>query len=98
MWADRVIPLGQYFAMHQANRRLLRGADFLSLVFPEIQTGAAMKPCVRARCPNVFQNRFVTSQRFAGPIRADQAEHAVINRIPLRRSWRKCVTVIVKPS
>ncbi len=88
MWADRVVPLRQYFATHHANRRFLRGADFLSLVFPEIQTGAAMKTCVRARCPNVFQDRFITPQRLAGPIRADQAEHAVINRVPLRRSWR----------
>ncbi len=47
-----------------------------------------MKPCIRARRPNAFQDRFVTPQRLAGPIRADQAEHAVINRIPLRRSRR----------
>ena len=88
MWADCVIPLGQYFATHQANRRLLRGADFLSLVFPEIQTSPAVKPGVRARCPNVLQDHLVAPQRFASPVRADQAEHAVINRIPLRRSRR----------
>ena len=89
MWANRVVPLGQNFATHQANRRLLRGAEFLPFVFPQIQTGAAMKPGVRARCPNVLQDRFVASQRFASPVRADQAEHAVINRIPLRRPGRE---------
>lgn len=89
MWANRVIPFGHDFATHEANRRLLRAADFLSFVFPDVQTSAAMKSCVRARCPNVFQDRFVTPQRFASPVRADQAEHAMVNGIPLRRSGRK---------
>src|SRR6185437_231066 len=72
----------------QANRSLLRKAEFLAFVFPDVHVSSAMKSRVRTRRSNVFQDCFVTPQRFASPVRADQAEHSMIDGIPLGRSWR----------
>ena len=42
-------------------------------------TEARARPC----SADVLQHDFVTGQRFAGPIGADQVEHAVLDRVPL---------------
>jgi hypothetical protein len=87
MRANRVVPVGVNGSTFQADRCLLLGGDPLPLVRMFVETSATMKTGIRARRPNVLQDRFVTSQRFAGPVRADQAEHAVIDWIPLRCPW-----------
>ena len=88
MRTNRVVPVRVHGVTAEADRRLLGGCDFFALVRVFIQTRATMKTSIRARRPNVLQDRFVTSQRFAGPVCADQAEHAVIDGIPLRCPWR----------
>ena len=89
MGANRVVPVRVNGPTFQADRCLLLGGDPLSLVGMFVETSATMKPGIRARRPNVLQDRFVASQGFAGPVRADQAEHAVIDGVPLRCPWGK---------
>src|SRR5580693_4862376 len=87
MWANRVVPVRVNCSPFQADRRLLLGGDPLPLVSVFVETSTTMKTGIRTRRPNMLQDRFVTSQRFAGPVRADQTEHAVIDWIPLRCPW-----------
>src|SRR5512142_1589125 len=53
-----------------------------------IQTGSAVESCGRPSPADVLQHRLVVDQRLTGPIRADQAEHPVLDRVPLRRPRR----------
>jgi hypothetical protein len=64
-----------------------RGQLDLGRVEPRIQRSAAVKACGRARSANMLQHDFVADQRLAGPlagpIGADQVEHAMFDRVPL---------------
>src|SRR6266705_3153248 len=86
MWANRVIPIGQHRPSLQADRCLFLRAYFPAYrVFVFIQTGATMEPRVRARCPNMLQHQLIAHQGFSRPVGTDQAEHAMVDWIPLRR-------------
>lgn len=54
-----------------------------SLIETSIQEGFDFQPGTRARAPNVPQHDFESLERLALPIRADVAEQAMLDRVPL---------------
>src|SRR5208283_1724056 len=66
----------------------LRFVGYLRLgrVEPGVQRCAATEARARSRRADVLQHDFVAGQRLAGPIGADQVEHAVLDRVPLGSS------------
>ena len=56
---------------------------------------ASVQPCHtpkalrRASGPDKLQHPLVTDQRLSGPVRTNQVEHAMLNRIPFRRAGRE---------
>ena len=81
---DDVVPFGQD-GMARQSHICLRVLGYLDLGRVEfcVQRCAETKTSVRPSCADVLQHHFVTGQRFAGSIGADQIKHAVIDRVPL---------------
>src|SRR3989442_11073590 len=90
MWKDRVVPVRQDSSAFETDELLLflRHSPFRREL-PTIQAGPAMKARGRSRRTNVLEHRLVTVQGLARPVGADQAEHPMIDRIPLRRARRE---------
>lgn len=88
MRVNRIVPIGKHLPPFQADLPSLFFGRPLGFVFLLIQTGPTMKPRFRLRGANKFQHGFVAGQRFSSPVGADQTEHAMVDRIPFRRSWR----------
>ena len=88
MRIDYVVPIGKHSPPFPADVPALFLGRSLGGVFLLIQAGPALKPLFRMRGPNVLQHGCVTGQRLAGPMGADQAEHALVKRIPFRCSRR----------
>lgn len=86
MGIDRVIPFGKHPSPFYSNPLSLFRSRSLGCVILAIQAGPAVKTSSRARGPDEFQDRFVGGQRLSGPVGADQTEHAMVDRIPLRSS------------
>src|SRR4051794_35641375 len=82
---DRVVPVGQDRARLEPYPGFVLGSGALTgrVVFP-VQTGTATKPGFRSRRADELDDPLVTDQRLSGPVAADQAEHAVLDRVPFR--------------
>src|SRR3984957_455356 len=90
MRANRVVPMRQNGTPLKSDGGLLFCRNLrATVVIASIQASATMEAGVRSRGADVLQHHLVTHQWFTRPVRADQAKHAVIDRIPLRRSGRK---------
>src|SRR3974377_2534990 len=89
MWTNGVVPSWQ-------DRARLDLHSFLgcwrhlpaSGILVRIQHSPTVEPFGRARSPYVLEHLLVACQRLFGPVAADQAEHAVVDRGPLRGSRR----------
>src|SRR5262249_37854290 len=90
MRLDGVVPLGEYLPPPQPHARLLLRPDAAArLVGPRVQAGTTVEALPRPRPADVLQDRLVIPQRLARPVAADQAEHPVVDRVPLRRAgWQ----------
>src|SRR5437870_5204108 len=87
MRRNGVVPIGQDRARLESHPRLVRWRPSPSrAILVRIQDRPAMETRGRPRSAHVLEHRLVADQRFAGPIAADQAEHSVLDRVPLARS------------
>ena len=87
---DGVVPLWQYTAGRQLNSGfLIIGDDRFFRVATLVEFRTASKTGGRTCCANVLQNDFVAGERFASPVGSYQAEHSMLNQIPLRSARRK---------
>src|SRR5208283_2000781 len=89
MWPYRVVPLWQHFSWFQMNGRLFFLRDLTSGgITATIQTSTTSEASFRSRLLNPLEHDRITLQRFSRPILTDQAEHPMIDQIPLRSSRR----------
>src|SRR5438105_3294693 len=85
MRTDSVVPLGEDLAGRQPHPRLLLPLDPPPTgVVAVVQTRPTMEARARSRSADVLQHHLVAGQRLARPVAADQAEHPVVYRVPLR--------------
>src|SRR4051794_33729670 len=83
MRPDCVVQAGQHPVRLDPHPGLvLWGGALPGRVFLPVQAGTATKPTLRSRRPDELDDRLVTDQRLPGPVAADQAEHAVFDRVP----------------
>ena len=91
MWPYRVVPLWQHSSWFQMNGRLFFLRDLTSGgITATIQTSTTSEASFRSRLLNPLEHDRITLQRFSRPILTDQAEHPMIDQIPLRSSRRWC--------
>ena len=92
MRRDGVVPFRQSLVTLEKNPLLLlrRSFDFHAIGVL-VQNGSAAEPGFRACSSDIFQHRFVIEERLAFPVLTDQAEHTVLDQIPLGGSWRVVV-------
>src|SRR5271157_3993256 len=83
---DGVVPLGQHPTALEPYPCPFFGTDFALLrIFPGVQAGLAVESLLRACPSDVLEDHFVARQRLSFPVVADQAEHPVVDRVPLAR-------------
>jgi|GEM_PF-38464 len=89
MWTNGVVPSWQDRARLESHSCLGCWRHLpASGILVRIQHSSTVEPFGRARSPYVLEHLLVACQRLSGPVAADQAEHAVVDRVPLRGSRR----------
>jgi hypothetical protein len=78
-----VIPLGAYRMMFSHEFEIFTFDLLSSLINTSVQEGFHLQSCSRARPPNVPQHDFQSLEGLSLPIRADVAEQAMLDRVPL---------------
>src|SRR5437762_14030455 len=90
MWTDSIIPVRTHLMRVAIDLGSFRRCE---LHFGRVDRASQLcltpKAVLRPRGSNKLQHCFVTDQRLARPVGANQANHAMFNRVPFGGAWRE---------